>query len=143
MRSKLPQCARLATFAIFAAACSPRATPTTHGLAKVTVLATCSANQVKVAVDPSTARFHHTGGPQGPTDVDWSLDPASNVDVVSITPDGTTWPLDGAPPFQAHKATPYHGVGKPTQNTGHYRYSVTVACPNGLTAIFDPDIWVD
>lgn len=143
MRSKLPQCARLAAFAILATACSKGATPTLQGPATVNVLATCSANQVRVAVDPSTVRFRHTGGGQGPTNVDWRLDPSSSVDSVSITPDSAAWPFDGSPPFHARKGTPYHGVGKPTQNPGHYRYSVTVACPGGLTAIFDPDIWVD
>lgn len=143
MRSKLPQCARLTAFAIFAAACSAKETPTLQGPATVNVLATCSANQVRVAVDPSTVRFRHTGGGQGPTDVEWTLDPSSSVDVVSVAPDAAAWPLDGTPPFQPRKGTPYRGRGKSTQTTGHYRYSVTVACPNGLTAIFDPDIWVD
>lgn len=145
MRSTLPQWARLVAFALFGAACGPKAIQTGHGRAPVTVKATCSGNQVTLAVNPSTVQFRRTGVGQPPTDVNWTLDPSSNVDDVGMTPDAE-WPLEAPspPPFHARRGAPYLGVGKPTQTTAHYRYSVTVICPNGgPTAIFDPDIWVD
>jgi hypothetical protein len=143
MRNAVPQCARLLAVAMFAAACNPNRTAPPHGHLPVKLTANCSATQIKLVVDPSTATFPNTNG-HAPTDVDWSLDPSSDVTDVSLTPDDpTTWPFNGTPPFKVTKgAPPYSGVGKPTQATGHNRYSVTVTC-NGMTVIFDPDIWVD
>ena len=145
MRRALPQCARLVALAVFAAACSPK-TPAAvaHGRAPVNVTATCSGNQITVAVDPSTVTFTHTGGGQQPTDVNWTLAQSSNVDSVTITPDAPAqWPFDSTPPFHARKARPFLAPGKDSQPPGHYRYSLTVTCPNGNSAVFDPDIWVD
>ena len=143
MSRALPHWARFLIIASFATACSSRSALSSHRHAQVTVSATCSANQVRLAIESSTVQFHHTNVFNPPTDVEWRLDASSNVDGVTITPDGP-WPFDGNPPFPVSKATSYNGVGKPTQDKGRYRYSITVACPNGgPTAIFDPDIWVD
>ncbi len=143
MRSKLPQCARLVAVVVFAAACSSsRSVQTSHRQVPVIITATCSTNQVKLAIDSSTVQFHHTSSVNPSTDVEWTLGSGSNVNV-TITPDAA-WPFDGTPPFPVQNGTPYKAVGKATQAKGHYRYSVTVVCPNGgPTAIFDPDIWVD
>jgi len=107
--------------------------------------ATCTGNQVKLVVDPSTVHFRHTGGihHQAPTDVDWTLVAASTPDSVTITADAA-WPFDSATTFPVGKGATRTRPGKGNQDKGHYRYTVTVACPNGgPTAIFDPDVWVD
>lgn len=108
--------------------------------------ATCTGNQVKLVVDSSTVYFKHTRSypHRGPTDVDWTLaDAPGSVDSVTLAADDG-WPFTDATTFPVGKGTTHHAVGKDTQDKGHYRYTVTVACPNGgPTAIFDPDVWVD
>ena len=79
---------------------------------------------------------------RGPTDVDWTLDPASNVDVTLAA--DAAWPFNDPTTFPVGNGATHTAVGKDKQDKGHYRYTVTVACPNGgPTAIFDPDVWVD
>ena len=140
MRSASPQCARLLAVLLFAAGCGSRSAQSNHRRAQVTISGTCSVGQVRLAIIPSTVRFHHTNLLNPPTDVTWALDQNSTIDNVTIAPD-STWPFDGNP-SPIPKGGTYTGVGKSNQDKAHYRYSATVTC-NGTTVIFDPDIWVD
>lgn len=145
MRNAVPQCARLLALMLIAAACSqPRnAPPPPHNHALVKITDTCSTTLAKLVVDSSSVHIHYSNS-HVPTDIDWSVDQNSDIDQVTITPDATAWPLEEPtpPPFVARKNQAYHGVGKSTQTTGQYRYSVTMMC-NGVRVVFDPDIWVD
>lgn len=148
MRSNLLSCARLGVLAMLTAACGGQVAVQSHDKVPVTIRAACSGSQVRLVVEPSAAHFKHTGWSwnlhhQGPTDVAWALDTASTPDSVTIAADAA-WPFDSATTFSVGKGTPRTRLGKDTQDKGHYRYTVTVACPNGgPTAIFDPDVWVD
>jgi len=144
MRSNLLGCARLGVLAMLTAACSGSLAVRTHDNRQVKMTATCTGNQVKLVVDSSSVHFKHTGGihRQVPTDVGWTLDPASNG-AVTLAADAA-WPFNDPTTFPVGNGATHTAVGKDKQDKGHYRYTVTVACPNGgPTAIFDPDVWVD
>lgn len=147
MRSSLLGCARLVVLAMLTASCSRSGFSRSHGMRQVTVTAECTGNQVRIVVDPSSVHFKHTGGiwpfHQAPTDVNWTLVAASTADSVTIKADAA-WPFDSATTFPVIRGTTRNRPGKENQDAGTYRYTVTVACPNGgPTAIFDPDVWVD
>lgn len=145
MRSPMTQCARLLAVSMVVAACSQarHAPPPPHNHALVKITDTCSATLAKLVVDSSSVHIHYSNS-HVPTDIDWSVDPKSDIDQVTITPDAPAWPLEepAPPPFVASKNQAYHGVGRQTQASGQYRYSVTMMC-NGVRVVFDPDIWVD
>ena len=141
MRSMLA----LIGFVVAAAACSPHVSAVPQiqmlppGPNTIVITVTCAGTGVVMSVDPWVATAT-VGMP-----IVWSLDPASQVQTLSIDRvAGGPWPFKAAPPYTVTQQQPASQLERDPLWPGgrKARYMISGFC-NGLMFNLDPDMIVD
>jgi len=115
----------------------------------VEISATCSDNEVRVAVRPWQA-----GIPLN-SPIEWSLSPGSDVsafEILNRTERGRRWPFENAPPYRSENGRA-GSRGRMVGKVGEqYRYAIEMTCIEEETpdqprrehrVVIDPDIIID